>query len=405
MMRSITTYLAPACARLMSTRPPTAVQITKTTSPKIKLPKEQLVFGKTFTDHLLTMDWSKPAGWTAPQITAYAPFCLDPAATVFHYALACFEGMKAYVDDDNQIRLFRPDMNMKRLLNSADRLVMPCPDEHIMLDGIKELVKLDKDWIPKGLGYSLYIRPTLISTYPFLGVAPSEAVRFYTIMSPVGPYYASGFKAVSLYADHEHVRAWPGGAGGSKIGANYAPAIKAQRLAMSRGFAQVLWLFGPDLQITEVGTMNQFFFFKNRDGEPELVTAPLTDGTILPGITRDSILTLCREWGEFKVSERKITLHEVMEAVEEDRMIEAFGSGTAAIVSPVKSVHFQGKDYPIPLDPKDPNGQAGALTQRISRTIMDIQVGRVLRVHTAFDTEPCTSQYGKVDHPWSVIVK
>eukprot|EP00474_Spongospora_subterranea_P005765 CRZ06223.1 hypothetical protein [Spongospora subterranea] len=370
------------CRRLASTK----IKVTRTTTPKVKLPNDKLVFGKTFTDHLLFMDWNKATGWASPEITPYAPFCLDPAATVFHYALECFEGMKAYIDGDNRIRLFRPDMNVQRLRSSAQRLEMAVPDEQVIMDSIKELVKVDRDWIPNGFGYSLYIRPTIISTFPFLGVAPSEQVRFYIIMCPVGPYYATGFKAVSLYADHENVRAWPGGAGAFKIGSNYAPAIKAQKNAASKGFSQVLWLFGEDLQVTEVGTMNQFFFWKLPSGEKELITAPLDDGTILPGVTRDSILSLCRKWGEFTVTERRFSLNEVLTAIKENRLLEAFGSGTAAIVSPIKNIHFKGTDYPVPLDSKNPEGQAGALTQRISNTILDIQ-------------------YGKVQHPWSVIVK
>ena len=215
-------------------------------------------------------------------------------------------------------------------------------------------------------------------------MGPSNKALLFVICSPVGPYYKTGFSAVSLYADKNYVRAWPGGTGDSKVGGNYAPGIRPQIEVAKDGYQQILWLFGKTDQITEVGTMNFFAFLTNEKGEKELVTPPL-DGTILPGVTRDSILQLAREWGEFKVSERPINMAEIVKAVQESRCHELFGAGTAAIVSPIKKIFYEGKDVHIPLDPKDPKSQAGPLTKRIADTIMGIQ-------------------YGEIPHKWSVLV-
>mmetsp|Transcript_1013 Transcript_1013/g.1339 ORF Transcript_1013/g.1339 Transcript_1013/m.1339 type:complete len:399 (+) Transcript_1013:2-1198(+) len=356
-----------------------------TTSPKEKQPKETLKFGQSFSDHMLEIDWDVDGGWGAPRIKPYGDLSISPAASSLHYALQCFEGMKAYVDDNDNIRLFRPDKNMARMNSSCERLFLPSFNGDAVLECLKKLLVIDKSWIPKGSGYSLYIRPTVISTHPFIGVAAAQKAKLFVICSPVGPYYPTGFAPVKLLADPQNVRAWPGGTGDTKIGGNYAMGIRPGMDAVKKGYSQCLWLFGDDLQVTEVGTMNQFFFWKNKDtGKPELVTAAL-DGTILPGVTRDSILSLVREWGEFDVVERKYTLHEVMDAVNEGRMIEAFGAGTAAIVSPVNGFSYLGKEYAIPLDASDPSATAGKLTMRLADTIMGIQ-------------------YGKIESDWSVVV-
>lgn len=360
--------------------------VTRTTAPKAKEAKETLKFGATMTDHMLEIDWTAEKGWAAPKIVPYGPLQIDPAASVLHYGLECFEGMKAYLDDKGQIRMFRPEMNMNRINSSAHRLLLPQVNTTEFLECIKELLRVEKSWIPEGFGYSLYLRPTLIATWPYLGVQPALSAKLYVICSPVGPYYAEGFSAVKLLADPKIARAWPGGTGAAKVGGNYAMGIRPAMEATARGYAQLLWLFGDEHWVTEVGTMNQFFFWNNKEtGKPELVTAPL-DGTILPGVTRDSILRLTREWGEFDVVERPYTLGEVIDAVKEKRIIEAFGAGTAAIVSPVKGFHFEGTDYDIPLDRADPAAKAGKLTQRISDTIMGIQ-------------------YGRIDSEWSVVVE
>ena len=235
-------------------------------------------------------------------------------------------------------------MNMARLNTSAARLNFPAVDGVQFLECMKRLLAIDKSWIPRADGYSLYLRPTYIATHPFLGVSASQKVKLFTILSPVGPYYPEGFAPVKLFADNKFVRAWPGGTGDTKLGPNYAGTILPQSLAAKKGYSQVMWLFGDE--VTEVGTMNIFFLWVNKHGKKELVTAPL-DGTILPGVTRNSIIELAKQWGEFDVVERKFTIHEVVDAIKENRMIEAFGAGTAAIVSPVQLIHFAGTDYKV----------------------------------------------------------
>ena len=352
---------------------PSSLTISLTTSPKPHQPHEKLLFGKTFTDHMLEIDWDRTKGWSSPLIRPHGPLTIDPAASCLHYGLQGFEGMKAYVDREGKIRLFRPNMNMARLERSAARLNFPSIDTNAFLECIKELIRIDKSWIPKAEGYSLYIRPTFIATHPFLGVAPPSAIKLFTILSPVGPYYPEGFNPIRLYADKEHVRAWPGGTGDSKIGPNYAGTIMPQHLAAKKGYSQVLWLFND--HVTEVGTMNLFFYWINKQGKRELVTAPL-DGTILPGVTRDSILTLTRHFQECDVVERPIKIQEVIEAIENKRLLEVFGAGTAAIVSPVNGFYYDGKDYIVPLDVNDPKAKSGPLTQRLWDEIVAIQYGK-----------------------------
>jgi len=378
------TLKRPACVRSLSALPgidPTNIRVTKTTTPREKVAKEKLVFGQTFTDHMLTVDWHQDRGWARPEITPYGPMSIDPAASVFHYALECFEGMKAYKDADGEIRLFRPDLNMERMNNSMERLSLPTFDGDAMTECLKELIRIDADWIPQGEGYSLYIRPTGISTHPNIGVSTPSSARVFIILCPVGPYYPEGFNPISLYADTENIRAWPGGMGNKKVGGNYAPTIMPAFEAANKGYSQVLWLYGEDHQVTEVGTMNLFFFWKNENGETELVTAPLSRGDILPGVTRRSVLELARSWGEFKVTERNITMAEVTTAIKEGRMIEAFGSGTAAVLSPIKLIAYKGVDYSIPLA----SGNSGELCNRLWQTITSIQDGRL-------------------EHEWSVVV-
>lgn len=317
-------------------------------------------------------------------ISPYHKLSLDPACNVFHYGIEAFEGMKAYRDAKGRVRLFRPDLNMKRMAHSMDRLSLPPLDQDAWQHLISKLVLTDQDWIPEGEGFSLYIRPTVIGTQPTLGVSESKHCKLFTICCPVGPYYPEGFKPVRLWAETENVRAWPGGVGAAKVGGNYAPTIRVQAAGAKKGYSQVLWLFGAEKQVTEVGTMNFFVLWKRKDGEKELITAPL-DGTILPGVTRQSILDLARTWGEFKVTEGKFSIHELIAAVKEGRLIEAFGAGTAAVVSPVKCINFEGKDYDIPLNPANPSAGAGPLTQRVWDSLSAIQ-------------------YGKVEHPWSVVI-
>lgn len=336
-----------------------------------------LVFGKYFTDHMLEIPWTADEGWGTPLISPLHDLKVHPAAKVLHYAIELFEGMKAYRGEDGRLRLFRPDRNMARMYDSAVRASLPAFDTQELVKCIKRLVQVEKDWVPHSTSSSLYIRPTFIATDPSLGVASPNSALIYVILCPVGPYFASGFKPVSLMADPQYVRSWPGGCGARKMGSNYAPTIYIQKQAEKLGHQQVLWLYGDDHQLTEVGTMNIFIFMINKNGERELVTPPL-DGLILPGVTRLSLLELAREWKEFKVTERSINMAEVVEAHKEKRLIEVFGAGTACVVCPVSNISYQGQDYAIAQS-------ESSLSQRFYKTMGDIT-------------------YGRVAHPWAVEV-
>jgi branched-chain amino acid aminotransferase len=363
----------------------TKLTIEHTKEPKTMSPLKNLLFGKEFSDHMLTVDWTAKEGWATPKIVPYGKISLDPSCSVFHYSMECFEGMKAYKDAQKQIRLFRPDKNMERITHSAKRIALPTFEPKGFLECLSAFLKLERKWIPEEYGYSLYLRPTLIGTQNSLGVGPSGKAMLFMIASPVGPYYPEGWKPVKLLADDRYVRAWPGGTGGSKVGGNYAPCILPQVEANQKGYTQVLWLFGPSKDVTEVGTMNFFLYWINKQGEKELITPPL-DGTILPGVTRDSILSLAKQWKEFKVTEQRFTIDDIVDALKTGRVIEAFGAGTAAVVSPIKLLSYHNSDYPIPLDKDDHNSGIGKLTKRFADTILGIQ-------------------YGKIPSDWSVLVK
>jgi len=357
--------------------------IERTKAPKPKIPNEQLVFGTQFSDHMLTVEWDKEKGWDKPHIKPYQNLSLDPASSVFHYALECYEGMKAYKDANGKVRLFRPMENMKRFNRSCSRLVLPTIKEEELLECIKELVRIDKDWVPQGKGYSLYLRPCMIATQNFLGVAPTGKALCFVILSPVGPYYRSGWKPVRLIADTKFVRAWPGGTGNSKVGGNYGPTVLSQKEAEKMGYNQILWLYGPDHQVTEVGTMNMFVAFQHKNGEKELVTAPATsEGVVLSGVTRDSIIQLVKQLPGWRVTERPYTMSEIVDAHDEGRLIEAFGCGTAAVVSPIQAIGYDGKEISFPLGD---SGKAGNLTQHLADTLAAIQ-------------------YGEVPHDWSIVI-
>ncbi|KAG7135785.1 Branched-chain-amino-acid aminotransferase like protein [Verticillium longisporum] len=370
---------------------PLGLDASKLTIEETKTPgklskPEELVFGRKFSDHMLTIEWTKEKGWLAPQIIPYQNLSLDPATCVFHYAFECFEGMKAYKDKAGKIRLFRPDKNMARLNKSSARIALPTFEPTAMIELISKLVRTDERFIPSERGYSLYIRPTMIGTQKTLGVNAPGSALLYVIASPVGPYYPTGFKAITLEATDYAVRAWPGGVGDKKLGANYAPCIVPQQEAESRGHQQNLWLFGQEEFVTEVGSMNMFVALKNKEtGQNELVTAPL-DGTILEGVTRDSVLSLAREklvpegW---LVSERKYTMKELDEAAQEGRLIEAFGSGTAAIISPVRSIAWKGKTVSCGLSEAEESGEVA------------------LRMKGWIEAR----QYGDEEHEWSHVVE
>ncbi|KIK71241.1 hypothetical protein GYMLUDRAFT_33381 [Collybiopsis luxurians FD-317 M1] len=369
---------------------PNRLEFIRTRNAKSPPPSKSLVFGHTFTDHMLTIPWNLLEGWGVPKIEPYGTLSLEPSCTVLHYAQTIFEGLKAYRDENGKVTLFRPDMNMKRMNVSAARLALPAFDGDALLELIKKLIHIEREWIPREPGHSLYIRPTMIGTQKFIGVAPPSEALLFVICSPVGPYYPDGFKPIALHGTTEYIRAAPGGTGAYKLGVNYAPGVMPQKEAAKLGYAQNLWLHGPEHYLTEVGTMNMFVVFKKGDAF-ELVT-PSLDGMILPGVTRDSVLSLARDHasGKYKlpnlpdnliVSERPVTMKEIQEAEAAGTLVELFGSGTAAVISPVNRIGYLGKDVHIPT------GEDGM--GPVSRPIWTELVGR---------------QMGTIPSEWSVEV-
>jgi branched-chain amino acid aminotransferase len=327
--------------------------------------ESQLGFGKIFTDRMFIAEWKAGQGWVDARIEPYAPFSLDPACLVLHYAQEIFEGLKAYRWKDGSIALFRPEMNARRFNRSAERMCMPEVPEELFLHGVTELVKLEADWIPVSAGTSLYIRPTMIAVEPVLGVKPSDHYLFYVILSPVGAYYAGGFNPVKIMVEDKFVRAVQGGTGEAKTGGNYASSLKAGLEAKKKGFDQVLWLDGVERRyIEEVGAMNMFFTYGNR-----VVTAPL-EGSILNGVTRNSVLTLASELG-FTVEESKTDIDTIMADIRRGTITEAFGSGTAAVITPVGALCYQDLTATIGT------GGVGTLTQKLYDTLTGIQTGMI----------------------------
>ncbi|KAM9771694.1 branched-chain-amino-acid aminotransferase, cytosolic [Syngnathus typhle] len=326
-------------------------------------------FGTVFTNHMLTIEWDASEGWQAPLIRPFKNLSLHPACSSLHYGIQLFEGLKAYRGDDNRVRLFRPMLNMERMVISARRACLPIFDPSELLECIRKLVEVDQNWIPSSNTTSLYIRPTLISTEPSLAVEKPGRALLFVIMSPVGSYFTAS-KEISLWADPKYTRAWEGGTGDCKMGGNYGGTLLAQYEAKDCGCQQVLWLYGKDHQITEVGTMNIFIHWINDNGEEELATPPL-NGLILPGITRRSILELTRKWGEFKVSERDLNMAELCGALKQGRVKQVFGSGTACMICPVGEIVYLGERLHIPC--QDMSSQ---LSARICKELTDIQCGR-----------------------------
>ncbi|KAI6045142.1 aminotransferase [Pisolithus marmoratus] len=362
---------------------PSLLTMTRTTKPRNLPPSSKLLFGRNFSDHMLKIRWTEASGWDAPSIEPYAPLSILPSATVLHYAQAIFEGLKAYRRPNGTVTMFRPDKNMERMNTSAQRLALPTFNGNGLIECIRQLVALDRHWIPKDPGHSLYIRPTLIGTNGTLGVQPPSEALLFVICSPAGPYYPQGFKPVPLYGTTEYIRAAPGGTGAYKLAANYAPGVIAQRVAAKAGYAQNLWLHGPEHYLTEVGTMNLFVALKGEDGATELVTPPL-DGMILPGITRDSVLALARNHvsgkkrlaglpDQLKVSERPITMGEVKSGAETGRLVELFGAGTACVISPVEKIGYLGSDVVIPTG----EDGMGPLSRPLWTELTGIQAGEI----------------------------
>ncbi|XP_070306659.1 branched-chain-amino-acid aminotransferase, mitochondrial isoform X1 [Odocoileus virginianus] len=347
------------------------LQLEMTQEPHKKPdPSQPLLFGNTFTDHMLMVEWNQEKGWGQPRIQPFQNLTLHPACSALHYSLQLFEGMKAFKGGDQRVRLFRPWLNMERMLRSALRLCLPGFDKIELLECIRRLVEVDQDWVPGSVGASLYVRPVLIGNEPSLGVGyPTQALLF-VILSPVGTYFSGdSLKPVSLLADPSFIRAWVGGVGNFKVGGNYGPTVLVQQEAQKKGCEQVLWLYGPDHELTEVGTMNIFVFWTYEDGVLELVTPPL-DGIILPGVVRQSLLDLARTWGEFRVVERKITMKEFLRALEDGRVQEVFGSGTACQICPVHQILYQGKHFHIPTMENGPQ-----LILRFYKELKAIQYG------------------------------
>jgi len=342
------------------------ISVTKSTTIGQKpRPKDsELGFGKYFTDHMFLVDYDEGKGWHDPRIVPYGPLSLDPAALVLHYAQEVFEGLKAYHLADGGVGLFRPDRNIARMNKSAVRMVMPEMDPDLFMRGMKELILLDRNWIPTSPGTSLYIRPTMIATEPHVGVKVSAKYLFYIIIGPVSAYYASGFNPTKIYVSEKFVRAAKGGVGEAKTSGNYGSSLYASSLAAKEGCNQVLWLDAKEHRwVEEVGTSNIFF----RLGD-ELITPPL-GGTILPGVTRDSVFHLAKDWG-IKAQERAISIEEVIGACKDKTMKEVFATGTAAVISPVGELIYKGESIPVA------SGKTGELSQKLYDELTAIQYGR-----------------------------
>jgi branched-chain amino acid aminotransferase len=338
-----------------------AIRITRTTSPKERPRDQDLGFGSVFTDHMCVVDFQEEKGWYDPRIEPYGPFALDPATAVLHYGQGLFEGLKAFRGQDGKIRLFRPDKHVARLNHTAERMCIPTLDPELVLRSWTTLVDIDRAWVPSTTGTALYIRPTIIASEPFLGVRPARSYRYFVILSPVGAYYPEGINPVKIKVIDSYVRAVPGGLGEAKTAANYAASLYAAEEAKHAGFTQVLWLDGVHRKyIEEVGTMNLMLMIGD-----EVITPPLA-GTILAGVTRDSALTLLREWG-LRVSERAVSIDEVMAAADAGTLQEVWGTGTAAVISPVGELVYQGRRVVIN------DGRIGAVTQRLYDAIVAIQ--------------------------------
>lgn len=328
-------------------------------------PTGALGFGKYFTDYMFVLDYEEGKGFFDERIVPYSPLQVDPAMMVLHYAQETFEGLKAYRSNDGRVLLFRPDMNGKRMQKSNERLCMPEIPVEDFVQAINDLVKVEKDWVPTEDGTSLYIRPFMFATEAGVGVHPSKTYKFIVICCPVGSYYPEGVNPIKIYVEDEYVRATKGGTGFAKCGGNYAGSIAAQEKAAKLGYTQVLWLDGIHRKyVEEVGTMNVMFLIDN-----EIYTAPI-DGTVLPGVTRDSIIHILKDWG-YKVNEVHLDIDDLMKAAKEGRLQEGFGTGTAAVISPIGELNYKGEIVTLS------NFKTGELTQKLYDTLTGIQWGNI----------------------------
>lgn len=350
------------------------ITFEKATTLKDHPDDSTLGFGTVFTDYMFNMDYSQEKGWHNPRIEPYGPISMDPSTMVLHYGQAIFEGLKAYRTESGGVQLFRPMDNFKRFNRSAKRLCIPEFDEEFVLQALLKLLALEKGWVPGAPGTSLYIRPTIVAMDPYLGLRSSFTYRFFMILSPVGAYYPEGFDPVKIWVTPDYVRAVRGGVGEAKTAGNYAASLFATDLANADGYTQVMWLDGVDLKyVEEVGSMNIFFLM-----DDELVTPELT-GSILSGVTRNSVMKLAESWGK-KVVERRISIDEIYKAHETGELKEVFGSGTAAVISPVGNIKYNDKEITIG------DGNVGPFAAKLFKELMDIQ-------------------YGKAEDPFGWIVK
>ncbi|XP_026326515.1 branched-chain-amino-acid aminotransferase, cytosolic [Hyposmocoma kahamanoa] len=342
---------------------------------------QELGFGKFFTDHMLKVTFDKQlGGWQKPEISPFENLSIHPAAKALHYAIQLFEGLKAYRGVDDKIRLFRPELNMDRMNLAAERSGLPTFDGDELIKCMCRLIQIDQEWVPHSETSTLYIRPTLIATEPSFGIMAPDTALLFVILSPVSSYYKTGADgAVSIYADPNVVRAFPGGVGNRKVGSNYGPTINTTAMASKLGHHQVLWLFGPDHELTEVGAMNIFAVYVNEQGDKQLSTPPL-NGLILPGVTRRSIIELASQWEDLVVKEEVLTMGRILELNKQGRLLEMFGAGTAVLISPISRIGFLENNIAIPT-----MKQAQPVYQRIKDTLLAIQ-------------------YGHIEHPFSKIV-
>ncbi|MCV0025487.1 MULTISPECIES: branched-chain amino acid aminotransferase [Bacillus] len=341
------------------------IEREKITSKKEKPDPSSLGFGKYFTDYMFVMDYEEEKGWHRPRLTPYAPIMLDPSSSVFHYGQAVFEGLKAYRTEDGRVLLFRPEQNIKRLNRSCQRMSMPPLDEELVLEALTQLVELEKEWVPREKGTSLYIRPFVIATEPSLGVKASKNYTFMIVLSPVGSYYGDQLQPINIYVEDEFVRAVNGGVGNAKTSGNYAASLQAQQKANELGYDQVLWLDAIEKKYAEeVGSMNIFFVI---NGE---VVTPALSGSILSGITRASAIELIRSWG-IPVREEKISIDDIYAASARGELTEVFGTGTAAVVTPVGELNIHGRTVIVN------DRQIGEISKKLYQTITDIQLGKV----------------------------
>jgi len=344
--------------------------VTRTTNPKPRPADEtKLGFAKYFTDHMFVMEYDEGQGWHDGRIVPHAPFLIEPASAVLHYAQMMFEGMKAYRRPDGSIQLFRPDRNIARMKNTCERMCMPEIPGDLFLAAVKAVIEADKDWVPSAPGTAMYIRPFLFGDEVSFSVLPAQHYKFMIILSPTGSYYAAndgGITTTRIYVQDKYIRAAPGGTGYAKVGGNYGGGMRASRDAMKYNCKDVLWLDSQEHKyVEEIGTSNAFFRIND-----EVITAPLDSGTILPGITRDSVIQLLKKWG-IKISERKLSIDEVVAASKDGTLQEIFASGTAAVISPIGWLNYNGEEITV-ADTK-----VGPVAQKLYDNLYGIQTGTV----------------------------